>query len=770
MRGKCARAILRLGPLVLFLSVASTASAQDITCDPGGGGGGGGGGVGGGDLEVRGLEFIGNEAFTDTELARVIVTTPSAFARRVLRLPFTVRRCLDRSELPKDRARLVIFYRRRGYADATVDTVVRSAGKDGVEVNFTIREGPATRLESFVIQGVDSVRDRIALTRDLPIRAGDRFDRVHVDAARDTLARRLRNSGYPRAQVSNSFDVDEARRAAFDTLTVVTGPFTRIGALNVSVIPYQTKGQQIPDAVVRRIAGLDSGSVYREEDLLNAQRALYRTEAYQHVSLLPDTAASRDGSTIVINALLAENTTRSARLGAGYGTLDCFRVTGELSNYNFLRTARRLDLTARVSKIGIGEPLGGAKEACPQAKRDPFSAKLNYYAGATLRQPVFFGLRAVPTVTVFSERISEYNAYLRTTSIGGIASLEWRRFRRVPVTFAYSVDLGRTEAQPALFCAVFNLCDREDRQRVQQTQRLAVLSAVVSRDNSNSFISPTRGSQWRGEVRHASRFILSDTALQFNKVLAERSQYIGMADGAVVAFRLRGGAVFGRTFGSAIGFVPPQERLYAGGPTSVRGFAQNELGSAIYTARSYRAVLPAESGLADTLFRVADTVSGLFRRAVPVGGNSLIVANLELRLRSPFYPQLLQWTLFTDAGDVYNRGRFGSFQNFSVKVTPGVQLTAFSPVGPIRVVVGYNPYDRPAGPLYFEVPRDQPENGLLAEPGALPCVSPGNLLAVRRDGDVLRQSEGRCPASFTPRADNSFRSRLTFGLAIGQAF
>jgi hypothetical protein len=34
----------------------------------------------------------------------------------------------------------------------------------------------------------------------------------------------------------------------------------------------------------------------------------------------------------------------------------------------------------------------------------------------------------------------------------------------------------------------------------------------------------------------------------------------------------------------------------------------------------------------------------------------------------------------------------------------------------------------------------------------------------------LIQSEGHCPAVFTPNSSNSFRSRLTFGLAIGQAF
>ena len=84
----------RLSPFALalaFLFAARTATAQDVTCDRG-------------DLEVRGLQFTGNTAFTSAELAKIIVTTPSAWARRFLHLPFTVRRCLDRTELPKDRA------------------------------------------------------------------------------------------------------------------------------------------------------------------------------------------------------------------------------------------------------------------------------------------------------------------------------------------------------------------------------------------------------------------------------------------------------------------------------------------------------------------------------------------------------------------------------------------------------------------------------------------------------------------------------------------
>lgn len=761
MRRGYARFVLSLGCALLGTTFARPASAQEVNCDPG-------------DLEVRHLSFSGNTAFTNLDLSKIIVTTASPFARTTLHLPLTIRRCLDRNELPKDRARLVIYYRRRGFPDATVDTAVTSAGKNAVDVRFTIHEGLPTKLALLVIEGLDSVSNRSAIVKGLPIRVGSRFDRISLEATRDTIGRRLRNSGYPRASVSNIFEIDDQARLAYDTITVSPGPFTRIGRIDLSITPFEGKHQHISNAVVRRLIGIDSGRVYREDELLDAQRTLYRTEAYQHASLRPDTAMGPSDSTIDIHVVLAENTMRSARLGAGYGTLDCFRLTGELSNYNFLNGARRLDLTTRLSKIGIGDPLSGAKALCPQAQRDPFSRKVNYYIGATLRQPMYPGLRALPTVTVFSERISEFNAYLRTTTIGGVASLELRRWPTVPVTLAYSMDLGRTEAQPALFCAVFNLCAAEDRRRVQETQRLAVLSAVVSRDRTNSIITPSRGYQWRVEARHASRFILSDTALQFNKIVGERSHYWGVGNSNVLAFRIRSGAVFGRSFGNTTGFIPPQERLYAGGPTTVRGFSQNELGSSIYIAKDadFGIVLPSAQ-LADTVFRVANDVSD-FRRTVPVGGNTMIVSNLELRLPSPFLPELLQWTVFADGGDVWNRGTT-AFQNFSFKVTPGIQMTAFSPVGPVRIVIGYNPYRRPAGPLYFEVPNGATGDAGSLAAGSLPCVSPGNLLAVHRVKDPttqvehLVQSDGQCPASFVPSAGN-FRSRLTFGLAIGQAF
>ncbi|MBA3645163.1 MAG: BamA/TamA family outer membrane protein [Gemmatimonadaceae bacterium] len=724
------------------------AVAQDVRCDPG-------------DLEVRKLAFAGNHAFTNADLAKIIVTTPSAWARRFVPLPFAERRCLDRAELPNDRARLIIFYRLRGYPQVMVDTLLRATSAQSVEVKFTIYEGPQAMLRSFVVNGLSPVKNGEQIARGVGPSMGGRFDRIAITAAGDTIARRLRNSGYPLASATNRFALADNGLSAWDTLAVTPGPLTRIGNLKVAVIPLAGKTQKIPTSVVRRVMGIKAGDLYREDEIIGAQRALYQTEAYEHVAIAPNTAMRATDSLINLDITLAEGAMHTARLGAGYGTLDCLRLTGELSNYNFLRGARRLDFTTRVSKIGIGKPLNGAEGLCPQAKKDVFSNRLNYYVGSTLRQPVFFGLRTIPTITVYSQRLSEYNAYLRTTAIGGVASLAWQRWVNTPVNFAYSLDLGRTEAQPALFCAVFNVCDAEARQRFQATQRLAVLSALVTRDNANSLLNPTRGSVVRLEARHSSPAIFSEQGLTFNKLVADGSHYWDVGGGNVFAVRVRSGIVFGRSFGAAAGYIPPQERLYAGGPTTVRGFAQNELGSVIYISNGFVSeTLPSGA----TVLRVADSVK-TFRRLVPVGGNTLAVGNVELRLKSPILPELLQWTLFTDAGEVWNRGR-----NFAeavrLKVTPGIQLTAFSPVGPVRAVIGYNPYARPAGPLYYEA--------TATEGGGLPCVSPGNNIASHvgtgTDAGKLTQESGVCPSTFKPATHTSFRSRLTFSFAIGQAF
>jgi hypothetical protein len=159
---------------------------------------------------------------------------------------------------------------------------------------------------------------------------------------------------------------------------------------------------------------------------------------------------------------------------------------------------------------------------------------------------------------------------------------------------------------------------------------------------------------------------------------------------------------------------------------------------------------------------------------VPVGGNSLIVANLELRMRSFFYPELIQYTAFLDGGNVWQRSRRTgetgpSISNLFLKGlrwTPGLGVRVFTPVGPFQANVGYNPYRRPAGAIFY----DKAPNAQGFAP--LYCVSPGNQIPAVKlaNGEYEQLSGSSCPATYTPPESRTFFSRLTFTFSIGPDF
>jgi outer membrane protein insertion porin family/translocation and assembly module TamA len=166
---------------------------------------------------------------------------------------------------------------------------------------------------------------------------------------------------------------------------------------------------------------------------------------------------------------------------------------------------------------------------------------------------------------------------------------------------------------------------------------------------------------------------------------------------------------------------------------------------------------------ADTVyFRAASGSPG--ERTVPTGGNALVVANLEARFRSPVLPELLQWTAFADAGEVWNRGTPGLNLGFSsLRWTPGVGVRVRTLIGFVRFDLAYNAYARPAGAAYFDAP--------IAAGGALLCVSPSNTLRVTKNADgQLSQAAGSCPGTFVPPTSTAFLRRLTPSISIGQAF
>jgi outer membrane protein insertion porin family/translocation and assembly module TamA len=768
----CRRALVALGFFVAAHCVVSPAAllAQDIGCDRG-------------DREVVKVEFSGNHAFPDAVLANGLVTTPSSWARRLFRIIGT-RHCLDTLEVQRDPIRLLVLYRESGFTGTKVTSRIDTVRAGKVAVKFAIQEGAPIILEQFTITGLDSVPRSDRITAGLPIKIGGRLDNYAVEASRDTILRRLRDNGYPSSDLLRSYESDTAKRVATLKFDVATGPRAHIGAVKIAVTARDQGRQRISDSKVRSTLGFEPGDLYRERDLEGAKRALYLSDAYRHVEVSPDTAslAPSGDSTIDVNVSLAESYTRSLRPSVGWATLDCFRTQVDYSDFGLLGALRRLDISARASKIGVGDPTkvqGPMGQICsPSVRKDLYSDTLNYYLGATLRQSSLFGLRVVPSVTLYSEVRSEYSVFRRFTPIGAIVSLNQQLRRTLGATYAYQLEYGRTSAEPAIFCGVIGVCDVNEQDFLKRSQRLATASVTLGRDRRNDPFYPTAGSSMSLELRNASQFIGSDADLQFNKIVGDASWYWALARNSVLAARIRAGFVFGQRISlgaSEAVFIPQQERLYAGGANTVRGFRQNELGPVVYLPDTLVCISPVGACVTpttarDTVYFSADQDDT--PRTLPVGGNSVVVANVEVRMPSPFIPDRLQVAFFADAGQVWTRGGTGVEQSFgSLKVTPGVGVRLASPIGPIRLDIGYNPYDRPAGSAYLDAPVRRGEAPLY-------CVSPRNGLPVTgwspkpgRDDPPAAQANpsGTCPSTYVPNQGGFFR-RLSFNASIGQAF
>src|SRR5205814_10345886 len=136
----------------------------------------------------------------------------------------------------------------------------------------------------------------------------------------------------------------------------------------------------------------------------------------------------------------------------------------------------------------------------------------------SFRQPRLLGTRWVPTLSLYSERRGEYKAYVRKTNVGGDLSAIRDVAFRTQLRLGYSMEYGSTQAQEAVLCALFNLCDADSRSSVTNQATLGVASLDVVRVRTDNDVSPSRGSVLRGQLRSsASPFLGTSRRLFFSK-------------------------------------------------------------------------------------------------------------------------------------------------------------------------------------------------------------------------------------------------------------
>jgi outer membrane protein assembly factor BamA len=646
--------------------------------------------------EVTGLRFEGETIFDDLALKGAIVTRATS-----CRLPFPLsaatctlgwlreRQEYDDAALKADLVRLQFFYYREGYRQAQIraDTV---GNKRGVKVVIHVDAGEPVRVASLRIEGGDGVLpDDVA--RTLPLRAGQPFSLLAAEASRDSLVALMKNRGYPNADaLVGSRIQNDAPTEAHVRFDLIPGPRARIGEIEIR------GNDRIPKAVIERMLTVHPGDLYRQRELQNSQSNLFGLEVFRYAAVQARPDAESD-SIVPIAVQVTEDDLHRIRLGAGVNQADCFNAEGRWTSRNFMGGARRLEVRGAIANV-LATRI--ATLPCDQTGGGRYD-ELTGSLGLDFTQPWFFGPRNTLGAGLFVERRSVPEVFIRNAR-GAYFSLSRSLGGRTALSLSYRPQLTWLDAEGDLFfCTNFVTCEQKDIQILKSPHWLAPVQLGFTRDRSNALFSPSRGYILRLEAERAAGVFGSDFA--YLRLAGDLSYYKGVMPGVVLAAHLRPGwaRALADPGGSGSLGLNPQRRFFAGGPNSVRGFAQYRLGPKVLKVEGTRLAMPVDSGGAGcTAEQInsgscsASLIAANRFDPRPVGGAAALEGGLELRF--PLAGDKWSGAAFVDFGQVWKadplaeRKEDREIRLRDLVFTPGIGVRYFSPIGPIRVDVGYN--------------------------------------------------------------------------------
>jgi outer membrane protein insertion porin family len=562
------------------------------------------------------------------------------------------------------------LYHVRGFAAAAVKVetpVLPSVTSDGVThrpvaVRLVVTEGPRTIVGSVALEGVGAIEE--SRVRALLGLAPDRpFYRPQLTTDRDAIERLYRNEGFQRATVEGQPMLSSDGQRADVRWLIREGQQTRVDHVLVSG-NVRTSRQ-----VIRREIVLEPGAPLGEDALVESQRRLTALGLFRRIRITPLPYGVGSNRDVLVDVEEAPSTT--LEYGGGLeiqrravpgpdGTADDrldFAPRGffSIGRRNLWGKNRSLSLFTRVS-VRRRDP--GVDNVDPT---DTGGYGFNEYRlVGTYREPRAFGTAGDAQLTGYLEQAirSSYSFKRR-----GLQAEYARRLRQlVTVSGRYSFD--RTE----LFDVKIEPEDQPLIDRLFPQVRLSTVTGSVLRDTRDDVLDPQRGTVVGVDGSVAARALGSEVG--FVRSFARAFYYRPLPGTArfVVATGVRVGVARGFVrevqqvdengdpVTTTIKELPASERFYAGGDTTVRGFALDRLG----------------------------TDETLDENGFPTGGNGLLVMNVELR--TPYWKGL-GLVGFLDGGNVFKLA--SDIDLSEVRGAVGFGIRYRSPLGPLRVDLGF---------------------------------------------------------------------------------
>ena len=532
-----------------------------------------------------------------------------------------------------DTARLLIAARSFGYYAA--QPRIRIAGRDltdptlpalldgtqgSVAIMIGVALGPIYHLRHIALRQTGSYAIPPAAGAALGLQQGDPAIATTVLDATSRMLGALKRGGHALATVSAPIaTIIDSDRALDVTYTIDAGPRVEIGPVSVEGLT------QVDPAFIQRRLLVHADEQYDPVQIEKARQDLIALGVFATVRVSAAERLGPDGRLPLLFEV-TERKRHAVGVTAAFST-DLGGSAGvTFQHRNLFGQAERLDLGAAITQIG-----GTASKG------------IGYNATATLAKPDFYARNQV--LNLSAQVIKEsLQAYDRTAALVGTALA-----RKFGDRWTGSAGLQAQQSQIT-----------QERVKRDYTLLSAPISVGYDGIGAAATLDPVQGVKAQASV--APTIDLGARGGQFTVLQVGGSAYIDLVSPGQTVLALR--ALGGQVAGADALRLPPDQRLYAGGGGTVRGYRYQSIGPRFASGR-------------------------------PVGGTSLLAGTVELRQRFGNYGA----AAFVDAGRV--GGGSNTSRSNGLKVGVGVGARYYTAIGPIRVDVAL-PLNKEHGDDAFE--------------------------------------------------------------------
>jgi outer membrane protein insertion porin family len=519
-----------------------------------------------------------------------------------------------------------LWYRAHGFLSPSVTARVDQADDPPrATVVFAVEEGPQTIIDAMHISGQEAVPlDAILLRYHL--QEGEPYVEAGLRAARAAMLEAYSEAGYVYATVDATSTISPDRTRAGIQIRIEEGPAVTVGRITL------TGNERTKDQVILRELTLKPGDPYNPRRIFDNQRRVAQLGFLREVRLAP-TDPERQESVKDLRLSVKERDAGMVDLGVGYSNYEGMRGFGEITYRNLMGLGRQASLRLEGSRIER-------------------KSLLSY------RHPWLFDPRIDGKAALLHEvREEETRNYQRST-YGVSFGVDRTLLPRLFGTLVYEYEINDFESLDAN--TPQNLLPFD-----QDRSNVGSITPSLIWNTRDDLFNPRTGALATLAVETAALVLASQE--QFWKVTAGTSRFVPLSKPVVLALGTRAGVAsrFGETKEALIQaadpgtdvriplLLPPNERFYVGGRSTIRGYEE-------------------------------DTVGPELPDGTPTGGNVFLLLNAELRVT---VVGSLGFVVFWDGGNAWLDQ--DSIRWTDIKTTAGGGLRLNTPVGPLRLDYGH---------------------------------------------------------------------------------